>query len=226
MPDFTIVLGNKRYSSWSLRGWLLLKQTGASFDEIVIPLDQPQTKAAILQHSPAGKVPALKTRDGVVWDSLAIAEYLNECFPKAGLWPLDFAARTLARSVAAEMHAGFAALRQRMPMDVCADKTAHGKNALAAPPVAADVARIVEIWCECRKRFGEDGDFLFGEWSAADAMYAPVATRFTTYAVPLTGAAAAYRDAVMAAPDMVEWITAAKAETWTIDYESSTAGEP
>ena len=219
MPDFTIVLGNKRYSSWSLRGWLLLKQTGASFDEIVIPLDQPQTKAALLQHSPASKVPALKTRDGVVWDSLAIAEYLNECFPKAGLWPLDFAARTLARSVAAEMHSGFSALRQRMPMDVCADKAAHGRNALAEPPVAADMARIVEIWSDCRKRFGEGGDFLFGEWSAADAMYAPVATRFTTYAVPLNGAAAAYRDAVMAAPDMVEWITAAKAETWTIDYD-------
>lgn len=219
MSRFTIVLGNKRYSSWSLRGWLVLKQTGADFDEIVVPLDQPQSKAEILSHSPAGKVPALKVGDAVVWDSLAIAEYLNECFPTAGLWPKDAAARALARSVSAEMHAGFAALRGRLPMDVCTQDAARGKRALAEPPVAADVARVTAIWSDCRERYGRGGDFLFGEWSAADAMYAPVATRFTSYAVPLQGLSARYRDAVMAAPAMKEWVTAAAAETWVIDYE-------
>ncbi len=219
MPDFTIVLGNKRYSSWSLRGWLLLKRTGVVFDEILIPLDQPQTKADILRHSPAGKVPVLKSRDGVVWDSLAIAEYLNDRFPGAGLWPMDAGARALARSVSAEMHAGFAALRQHLPMDVCARDPGRGRRALAEPRVAADVERIVAIWNDCRKRHGSGGDFLFGRWCAADAMYAPVATRFTTYEVPLSGAAAAYRAAAMAAPAMADWIAAAKAETWVITYD-------
>jgi len=217
VPDFTIVLGNKRYSSWSLRGWLLLKQTGAAFDEIVIPLDLPQTKRDILSHNPAGRVPVIKVGDTVVWDSLAIAEYLHERFPEAGIWPRDVGARALARSVAAEMHAGFAAVRARMPMDVCTQDPARGERALAEPSVAAEVDRLIAIWNDCRARYGSGGNFLFGDWSAADAMYAPVVTRFATYAVPLQGAAAAYRDAVMATPAMAEWIAAAKAETWVID---------
>jgi glutathione S-transferase len=217
MPDFTIVLGNKRYSSWSLRGWLLLKQTGADFGEIVIPLDQPQTKRDILHHNPAGKVPVLKSGDAVVWDSLAIAEYLHERFPDAGIWPADSGARAMARSISAEMHAGFAALRTHLPMDVCTQNPARGQRALADPQVAADVNRIVAIWNDCREWYGSGGDFLFGTWSAADAMYAPVATRFTTYAVPLQGAATAYREAVMTSPAMAEWIAAAQAETWVID---------
>jgi len=218
MPDFTIVLGNKRYSSWSLRGWLMLKQGGGAFDEIVIPLDQPQTRSEILSHSPAGKVPVLKTGDSVVWDSLAIAEYLHEAFPEAGLWPSDAGARAQARSISAEMHAGFAALRMHLPMDVCAQNPSRGARALSDPQVAADVARIVAIWTGCRERYG-GGDFLFGDWCAADAMYAPVATRMTTYAVPLQGPAAAYRKAVMAFPAMAEWIAAARDEPWVIDQD-------
>ncbi len=217
MSDLTIVLGNKRYSSWSLRGWLLLKQTGAAFDEIVIPLDQPQTKRDILSHNPAGKVPVIKVGDAVVWDSLAIAEYLHERFPEAGIWPKDTGARALARCVSAEMHAGFAAVRAHIPMDVCIQDAARGKRALAEPPVAADVDRVVAIWDDCQARYGSGGNFLFGDWCAADAMYAPVVTRFATYAVPLQGPMAAYRDAVMATPAMAEWIAAAQAETWVID---------
>lgn len=217
MPDVTIVLGNKRYSSWSLRGWLLLHQTGVPFDEIVIPLDLPQTKRDILSHNPAGRVPVLKTGGDVVWDSLAIAEYLHEHFPTASLWPTDAAARALARSVAAEMHAGFEAVRTYMPMDVCTHDPARGKRALDKAPVAADVDRVTAIWEDCRARYGQGGDFLFGAWCAADAMFAPVVTRFTTYGVPLQGPADTYRKAVMATPAMAEWITAAKTETWTID---------
>lgn len=217
MSDFTIILGNKRYSSWSLRGWLLLHQTGAEFDEIVIPLSQPQTKQEILAHTPAGRVPVLKTGNTVVWDSLAIAEFLHEGFPAAGLWPHDSVARALARSVSAEMHAGFAALRTQLPMDVRGHDPARGKRALGDPQVAADVDRLITIWSDCRARHGQGGDFLFGTWCAADAMYAPVATRFTTYGVPLPSPADAYREAVMAAPAMTEWITAAQAETWVID---------
>ena len=217
MPDFTIVLGNKRYSSWSLRGWLLLQRTGATFDDIVIPLDLPQTKRDILSHSPAGKVPALKTGDTVIWDSLAIAEYLHERFPKAGIWPKDAGARALARSVSAEMHSGFPALREHMPMDVCAQDPARGQRALADPQVTADIDRAIAIWKDCREWYGSGGDFLFGDWSAADAMYAPVVTRFATYEIPLQGSPAAYRDAVMMAPAMAKWIAAARAETWVID---------
>ena len=219
MSDFTIVLGNKRYSSWSLRGWLLLHQTGAAFDEIVIPLDQPQTKRDILIHNPAGRVPVIKIGDAVVWDSLAIAEFLHERFPTAGLWPTDAAARALARSVAAEMHSGFEAVRTYMPMDVCTHDPARGKRALGEAPVAADVDRVIAIWTDCRARYGQGGDFLFGAWSAADAMFAPVVTRFTTYGVPLQGLADTYREAVMATPAMAQWIMAAKAETWTIDQD-------
>jgi len=217
MPDFTIVLGNKRYSSWSLRGWLLLHQTGTAFEEIVIPLDQPQTKRDILSHNPAGRVPVIKIGDATVWDSLAIAEYLHERFPEMGIWPHDDAARAMARSVSAEMHAGFEALRTHMPMDVCTHDPTRGKRALDKPQVAANVDRVATIWNDCRARHGQGGDFLFGAWCAADAMYAPVVTRFTTYGVPLPGPASAYREAVMATPAMVEWITAAKAETWIID---------
>ncbi len=217
MPDVTIILGNKRYSSWSLRGWLLLHQTGAAFEEIVIPLDQPRTKQEILSHNPAGRVPVIKFGDAVVWDSLAIAEYLHERFPAAGIWPADATARALARSVAAEMHAGFEAVRTYMPMDVCTHDPARGKRALDKAPVAADVDRVTAIWDDCRARYGQGSDFLFGAWCAADAMFAPVVTRFTTYNVPLQGLAGAYRKVVMAAPAMTEWITAAKAETWTID---------
>ncbi len=225
MTDFTIVLGNKNYSSWSLRGWLILKLTGVEFDEIVIPLDRPETKPAILAESPSGRVPILKIHqdgtDSVIWDSTAIAETLAERFPDAGLWPADPEARALARSVSAEMHAGFASLRKSLPMDLGKKSTGQGKVLLQVPGVAADIARITAIWQDCRARFGTKGAagtgaFLFGRPSVADAFYAPVVTRFVTYGVPLEAAAADYRDAVMGWPALQEWYAAAAKEPWII----------
>lgn len=217
MAQFTIVLGNKAYSSWSLRAWLLLERTGAPFEEIVIPLDRPQTRAEILEHSPSGRVPALKAGGLVVWDTLAIAEYLNERFPAAGLWPADTGARAVARSVAAEMHAGFATLRRRLPMDLRRSAPPPGQAPRLSGRLGAEVARIVAIWTECRSRFGRGGDYLFGPFGAADAFYAPVVTRFVTYGVALEGPAAAYRDAVLVWPPLRDWIAAAKAEPWVIE---------
>jgi len=221
MRRYTLVLGNKRYSSWSLRGWLALRATGADFEEVVVPLRRPETAAAIRAHSPSGKVPALVIEEGagrqVVWDSMAIAEYLAEQFPLAGLWPADPAARALARSVAAEMHSGFAALRAHLPMDL-------GKSGLdhrGGEPVARDIDRICEIWRLCRRGHGSGGDYLFGGFSAADMAFAPVASRFATYAVALDRDCAAYRDAVLGHPAMTEWRAAAAAEPWIIDLAGS-----
>ena len=226
MPEFTIILGNKAYSSWSLRGWLLLKLTGASFDEVVIPLDRPETKTAIRAYNPSGRVPALVAEGHRVWDTLAIAEYLHEEFPQAGLWPRNRAARALARSIAAEMHAGFATLRARLPMDLkraplaAGGGSAPGGGSASDRALAGEIGRIQAIWADCRGRFGGAGDFLFGRFCAADAFYAPVATRFVTYGVALEGAAADYRDALMAWPDLAAWIVAAQAEPWVIEEHS------
>ncbi len=217
MPAFTIVLGNKAYSSWSLRGWLLLKLSGAAFEEVVVPLDRPGSKADILAHSPSGRVPALKADGLTVWDSLAIAEFLHERFPEAGLWPADPAARAVARAVTAEMHAGFAALRERLPMDLKREVAAPGEFDTGDENLRADIARIAEIWTDCRARAPGDGPFLFGAFGAADAFYAPVATRFRTYGVALEGAAAAYRDALLSWPDLAAWTEAARAEPWVIE---------
>ncbi len=217
MSEFTIVLGNKAYSSWSLRGWLMLKLTGAAFDEVVVPLDRPETEAAIRAHSPSGRVPTLKAEGLAVWDTLAIAEYLHERFPEAGLWPEDPAARARARSVAAEMHAGFPALRARLPMDLKREPPEPGAGIAVDGALAGEIARIVAIWGDCRTRFGGAGDFLFGRFGAADAFYAPVATRFVTYGVVLEGGVADYRDALMARPDLRQWIAAANAEPWVIE---------
>ncbi len=216
MSEFTIVLGNKAYSSWSLRGWLMLKLTGAAFDEVVVPLDRPETKAAIRAHSPSGRVPTLKADGLAVWDTLAIAEYLHERFPEAALWPENPVARARARSVAAEMHAGFPALRARLPMDLKREPPEPGAGIAVDGALAGEIARIVAIWGDCRTRFGGAGDFLFGRFGAADAFYAPVATRFVTYGVVLEGGVADYRDALVARPDLRQWIAAAKAEPWII----------
>lgn len=217
MPRFTIVLGNKAYSSWSLRAWLVLKQTGAPFEELVIPLDRPETKAQILRHSPSGRVPALEVDGRAIWDSLAITEYLHENFPEAGIWPNDLEARAPARAVVAEMHAGFATLRSELPMDLRRSTPAQAPGPGPSGELGADIARIVGIWNDCRARFGGAGDFLFGDFCAADAFYAPVATRFATYGIALDGPAATYRDAVLAWPAMRDWIAAAKAEPWVIE---------
>ncbi len=217
MPEFTIILGNKAYSSWSLRGWLLVKRSGAAFEEEVVPLDRPGFKAEILAHSPSGRVPVLKTGGLTSWDSLAIAEYLHERYPEAGLWPMDPAARAVARAITAEMHAGFAALRERLPMDLKRTALAPGETDISDPALAADIARIAEIWTDCRARAPNNGPYLFGEFGAADAFYAPVATRFRSYGVALEGAAAAYRDALLSWPDLVEWTKTAQAEPWVIE---------
>jgi glutathione S-transferase len=213
MADITIYLGNKNYSSWSLRPWLALKQTGAPFDEEVIPLDEPTTRSTVLRFSPSGRVPALKHNELTVWDSLAICEYLAETFPQAKLWPEDKAARAVARAVSAEMHSGFAALRNHLPMNMRSAFPNRG----VTPEVQSDINRITAIWRDCRKRFGASGPFLFGGFTIADAMYAPVVSRFRTYKIELEEETQAYTDAVWALPALQEWLTAAKNEPMIIE---------
>ncbi len=204
-----IILGSKNLSSWSLRPWLVLKQTGELFEEIVVPLDRPDTKEKILAHSPSGRVPCLRDGETTVWDSLAICEYLNEKFPAARLWPADPIARAVARSVSAEMHSGFQALRTNMPMRV--RDSLPGKG--IADGVQGDIDRIFDIWRDARRRFGWEGPYLFGAFSIADAMFAPVVTRFRTYGVPLDDACGAYAEAMWRLPAMQEWVEAARRES-------------
>lgn len=205
-PELSLVIGTKRYSSWSLRPWLALKHLGIPFTEILVPLYTPTTKHEILHHSPSGKVPALKHGDLMVWDSLAILEYLAELLPDAGLLPDDRVARAVARSVSAEMHSGFQALRTNMPMDLAAHSPGVGRT----PETLFDIARISAIWGELRARHGGDGAFLFGRFSIADCMFAPVATRFETYAVELDPICRAYSDTLLSLPAMLEWTAAAR----------------
>ncbi len=209
MARFTIIIGNKNYSSWSLRGWIALKHCTDDFDEVHIALDKPTTSADIRAFTPAGKVPALLDGDRLIWDSLAICEYLAEVFPEARLWPDDRAARAHARGVSAEMHSGFADLRNHMPMNCRA--SLPGKGATQA--ALTDIARIEAIWVNCRERFGSGGEFLFGHFTAADAMYAPVASRLKTYRPELGAGAMAYVEAIHNHPAMAQWIGAARAET-------------
>jgi glutathione S-transferase len=213
MAEFTIYLGNKNYSSWSLRPWLALKHTGAPFEEVVIPLGEPTTRATILSYSPSGRVPALKHGELTVWDSLAISEYLAERFPAAKLWPEDAAERAQARAISTEMHSGFAALRNHLPMNIRSSFPHRG----VTPEVQADINRIAAIWIQCRTRHAAGGPFLFGGFTIADAMYAPVVTRFRTYRIALEEMAQAYADAVWALPAMQEWAAAAKNEPMIIE---------
>jgi len=207
-----LFIGNKNYSSWSLRPWLLLTQAGIPFEEEVIPLDQPDSTARIGSLSGAGRVPVLVDGGLTVWDSLAICEYLAERFPEKGLWPRDPAARAVARSAAAEMHSGFTALRSQCPMKFRETLPA----AALSPEVQADVRRITALWEECRGRFGAGGPFLFGTFSVADAYYAPVVSRFRTYAIPVAGAAGAWADALWKLPSVQRWLEGARAETFTM----------
>ncbi|MDP2314257.1 MAG: glutathione S-transferase family protein [Pseudomonadota bacterium] len=204
----TLYIGDKNLSSWSLRPWLALREAEIPFEEVVIRLDQPDTKAHLCAVSPSGRVPALKERNLVLWDSFAIVEFAAELAP--ALWPADRAERALARSVSAEMHGGFAALRTHCPMDIHNVRGRDAAACRAAPGVAADVARIQEVWRMCLERSG--GPFLFGGFTIADAMYAPVVTRFRTYGVPLEPGLQAYADAIWALPAMVEWVAGAAAE--------------
>jgi glutathione S-transferase len=212
MADFTIVIGNKKYSSWSLRGWLMLKHTGVPFEEIAIQLNQPNTHSEILKYSPSGKVPALMHQGRWIWESLALGEYLAELFPDRELWPADPQTRAAARSISAEMHAGFTDLRQNLPMDL--DESDPHRAVTEA--TRADIERITSIWNECRVKYGADGDFLFGKFGIADAMYAPVVNRFTIYRVGLDEVSEHYRQAMWELPAMREWREAARAEPWKL----------
>jgi glutathione S-transferase len=210
---YTLVIGDKNLSSWSLRPWLALKYCRIPFVEEHVRLRQPDSKAEILRNSPSGKVPVLKGKVGLVWDSLAILEYLAEQHPECGLWPDGQEARAAARCISAEMHSGFFALRNEMSMDLLGRfRTPHMSDALEA-----DIERIVAIWHDARGRFGAGGPFLFGAFTNADAMFAPVATRFRTYGVDLSrfgddGRASAYTTTILAMPEMAEWTEGAKAE--------------
>jgi len=212
MARLKLVIANKNYSSWSMRPWLALSMAGIPFDETVIPLDMPQTKAAIAAHSKAGRLPILQHGKITVWESLAILEYLAEAFPQKHWWPKPVAARALARSISSEMHAGFAALRNTCPMNLRRTK----RPVVMTQAALADVARIEAMWRECRMRFGKGGKFLFGKFCSADAMYAPVVARFDTYAVPVSPDTRAYMENVMATPAFMAWKEAALKETWTI----------
>jgi glutathione S-transferase len=207
----TLTISSKNYSSWSLRGWLLARMSGIAFDEVLLPPDDSQARAELLLLSPSILVPCL-THDGVrVWDTLAIAEYLNELAPKAGIVPADRTARARCRSICGEMHSGFSALRSALPMNV----KARFPGFRIWSRAQADIERIADIWRECLSTYG--GPYLFGKLSMADAMYAPVVTRFLTYDVKLDRACADYAARIMAWPDMLEWVAAAKLEQTDID---------
>ena len=208
MSELALIIGNKNYSSWSLRPWLLMKQAGIPFREHYLPIRSATWQAQIHGLSPSGKVPALHDGAIRVWDSLAICEYLAERFPEKQLWPADAKARAEARSVSAEMHSGFMALRQNMFMNIRRRWPGRGRT----PEALADIERITAIWNDYRNRYRAAGPFLFGRFSIADAMYAPVPLRFQTYGVELDGAAADYAQTLLGLPAMQEWVTAAHAE--------------
>ncbi|HEY9608039.1 glutathione S-transferase family protein [Allocoleopsis sp.] len=213
MTQLTLVIGNKNYSSWSLRSWLAMKQAGLDFTEIRIPLDTPTSYQEIRRYSPSGRVPVLLDGNLRVWESLAICEYIAEHFAPH-LWPEDKAAKALARSISAEMHAGFHSLRETMPMDCRTRLCLLGMN----PRLQADIDRITAIWHECRKNFGVKGDFLLGHFTIADAMFAPVVSRFITYDVKLDEVARAYIETIWALSAMQEWVEAANNEVESIYY--------
>jgi glutathione S-transferase len=211
VAQLTLAIGNKNYSSWSLRAWIALKHLGVDFDEVVIPLDQAGTREQIDHYGPSGHVPVLRAGELVVWESLAICEYAAELTGRG--WPRSSEARALARSVAAEMHSGFASLRSLWPMNA----RARNRRTAMTAALAADVERIDEIWSDCRHRFGAGGPWLFGaEYTIADAMYAPVVLRFNTYAARVSDSARWYMATVLEDGAMQEWLLAARAEPWTV----------
>jgi glutathione S-transferase len=207
-----LLIGNKNYSSWSLRPWIAMKVAGIPFAEEVISLDAADFKERVHKISAAGKVPALADGETQVWESLAILDYLAEKFPQARIWPAEETARAHARSIAAEMHAGFTPLRQHYPMNV--RRPVKRREPIAE--VIDNVNRIDAMWTDCRRRFGQAGPFLFGAFGAADAMYAPVVSRFQTYAVEVSPVAQAYMEAVMGLPAWAEWCAAARQEPWVL----------
>jgi len=210
-----LVIGNKNYSSWSLRPWIAMTVAGIPFEEEVVPLHTPELKQRVGALSPTGKVPVLVDGDVRIWESLAILEYLSERFPQAKLWPEDAQARAYARAVANEMHAGFVPLRRACPMNLWRPVTTPALPA----DVRANVARIDTLWADCRARFGAGGPFLFGAFGAADAMYAPVVSRFHTYGVSVGPQARAYMDAMRGLPAWRAWYDAAVCEPWLLPHD-------
>lgn len=206
-----LVIGDKNISSWSLRAALALELAGVPYEEVLVRLYQADTRTRLLEHSPTGKVPLLKTAEGPIWDSLAIAEYLAETYPEAHLWPRGEYARALARSVCAEMHSGFTALRSFLPMELCRDQAVDS----IPDDVQADIQRICALWTGCRASFGQDGPFLFGHASIADAFYAPVASRLRSYRIELPEVAAAYVESIYQWPAFLRWLEAAREDVST-----------
>jgi glutathione S-transferase len=214
-----LVIGNKNYSSWSLRPWLLLKTKGIAFDEVRVPLYQRQSKAAIQAHAPAGraqygKVPILKDGDLTVWDSLAICEYVAERFPDRACWPEDPRDRAGARAISAEMHAGFRTLRTQMPMNCRRSPAPVPRD----DELDGDIERVIDIWTSALADHAAPGRYLFGDFGIADAMYAPVVLRFTAYAVALPTDARAYADSILALPALQAWVTDARRETEVLEH--------
>lgn len=208
-----LIIGNKNYSSWSLRAWLLLREADIEFEEHRIALDQDDTARNIAAYTSSGCVPVLILDELTVWDSLAICETVAERWPDKGLWPSDAAARAHARSVSAELHSGFTELRGRMPMNC----RAMGRKVAISDALGADIDRVLAIWSDCHKRY--DGDWLFGTFSIADAMYAPVVLRFRTYGINLPESAYVFAKRVLESPAMQEWLAAAETEIEVIDRE-------
>jgi glutathione S-transferase len=209
MAPLTLVIGNKNYSSWSLRAWLLLKRLQVPFSEVLITLDTPSTREDIEKFSPSGRVPVLRHGELTIWDSLAICEYLAELTGKG--WPQATAARAVARAVSAEMHSGFTNLRALWPMNA----RARNRHTAMTAALEADIGRVDEIWNDCRARFGTAGPWLFGEYSIADAMYAPVVLRFNTYGASISPTARWYMASVLEDAALQEWLQASKQESWT-----------
>jgi glutathione S-transferase len=210
-----LVIGNKNYSSWSLRAWLLLAEARIEFAEKRIALDVASTAEELRKHSPAARVPVLILDGNSIWDSLAIAETVAECWPDRKLWPDDVQARAHARSISAEMHSGFAVLRESMPMNC----RAMGRKVALPEPLASDIDRVFEIWADCQKRYATGDGWLFGRFSVADAMYAPVVLRFRTYGINLPQSASRYAERLLESPAMQDWLVAAESEVEVIDRE-------
>ena len=212
-----LVIGNKNYSSWSLRAWLLLKEAGIEFDEHRIPLDLPGTAHEIAEFSSAGRVPILILDDVTIWDTLAIAETVAERWPDKQLWPEDPTARAHARAISAEMHSGFENLRTCMPMNC----RAMGRKVAIPDELGADMDRIIAIWGDCHRKYGDQGGWLFGSFSVADAMFAPVVLRFRTYGINLPESAGYYPHRLLESEAMQDWLAAAESETEVIEREET-----
>ena len=215
--NVTLIIGNKNYSTWSLRAWLLLREAGIDFEEHRIALDEADTSSQIAAYTNAGRVPVLVLDECTIWDTLAIAETAAERWPEKQLWPTDPDARAHARSVSAEMHSGFEALRNSMPMNC----RAMGRKVSLPDKLTDDIDRVLAIWTDCHQRYSADGDWLFGNFSVADAMFAPVVLRFRTYGINLPESAAFYATRLLESPAMQEWLTAAETEIEVIEDDEA-----